>query len=141
MKLLFPLVMLSTSVLTSSLAMAGGSGPEEQSAPTPLATETTGRSANDVLNMLSQRLSLSEDQKSLILPILVERRQKIQAVLADASLRRRQKMGQMSGILEDSDKRIDALLSAEQQKTYAVVEQQVKAQLKARHSRTTATAN
>jgi Spy/CpxP family protein refolding chaperone len=138
MRLLLPLLVLLTGA-ASSAAIAAAADLTEQSASTP--PETNGRSANDVLNMLSQRLSLNDDQKSKILPILVERRQKIQEVLADSSLRRRQKMGQMSGILEGSDKRINALLSPEQQKTYAVVEQEVKAQMKARHSRTATTAN
>ena len=45
-----------------------------------------------------------------------------------------------AGAASASDKRINALLSPEQQKTYAVIESEMKAQLKARHSRTT-TAN
>lgn len=129
MKLAIPLLILMTSVATDSVAIAANL--QEQSE-----TDTTGRSATDALNMLTQRLSLSDDQKAKILPILVDRRQKIREVIADSTLRRRQKMAQMSGILEDSDKRINALLSQEQQKTYAVIEQEVKAQLKARHSRT-----
>jgi hypothetical protein len=39
---------------------------------------------------------------------------------------------QLESILEDSDKRINALLTAEQQKSYADVEQELRAQLKAR---------
>jgi hypothetical protein len=39
---------------------------------------------------------------------------------------------QLESILEDSDKRINALLTAEQQKAYADVEQEMRAQLKAR---------
>jgi hypothetical protein len=133
-KLAIPLLILMMSAVADSVAIAADL--QEQSAPLPSETETTGRSATDALNMLTQRLSLSDDQKSKILPILVDRRQKIREVLADSTLRRRQKMAQMSGILEDSDKRINALLRAEQQKTYAVIEQEMKAQLKARHSRT-----
>jgi Spy/CpxP family protein refolding chaperone len=141
MKLLFPLLVLLTSTAAGLATIAAAADLQEQPAPTPPETESVGRSANDVLNMLSQRLSLSDDQRSKILPILEERRQKIREVLADATSSRRQKMGQMAGILEDSDKRINALLSLEQQKTYAVVEQEVKAQMKARHSRTATTAN
>jgi Spy/CpxP family protein refolding chaperone len=141
MKLLFPLLVLLTSTAAGLATIATAADLQEQPAAAPPETESVGRSANDVLNMLSQRLSLSDDQRSKILPILEERRQKIREVLADATSSRRQKMGQMAGILEDSDKRINALLSLEQQKTYAVVEQEVKAQMKARHSRTATTAN
>jgi hypothetical protein len=141
MKLAIPLLILMTSAAASSAASAAGTDLQEQSSPTPSETETTGRSANEALNALSQRLNLSEDQRSKILPILVERRQKIQEILADSTVRRRQKMNQMGGILEDSDKRINAFLSPEQQKTYAIIEQEMKAKLKARHSRTATTAN
>jgi hypothetical protein len=137
MKLEIPLLIL----MTSAAAIAAGADLQQESAPTPAETETAGRSADDVLNTLSQRLNLSADQKSKILPILVERRQKIREVLADSTLRRRQKMAQMGGILEDSDKRINAFLSPEQQNTYAVIEQETKAKLQARHSRTAASTN
>jgi hypothetical protein len=141
MKLAIPLLLLMTSAAAGAAATAAETDLQEQSAPTPSETDTTGRSANEALNALSQRLNLSEDQKSKILPILVERRQKIREVLADSNVRRRQKMSQMGGILEDSDKRINAFLSPEQQQTYAIVEQEMKAKLKARHSRTATTSN
>jgi hypothetical protein len=141
MKLAIPLLILMTSTAASSAATAAGTDLQEQASQTPSETDTAGRSANETLNALGQRLNLSEDQKSKILPILVERRQKIQEVLADSTVRRRQKMNQMGGILEDSDKRINACLSPEQQKTYAIIEQEMKAKLKARHSRTTTTSN
>ena len=137
MKLTIPLLFL----MTSSAAIASAAVLQEESAPAPAETEAVSRSADAVLTVLTQRLGLSEDQKSKILPILVERRQKIRETLADSTLSRRQKMAQMGGTLEDSDKRINALLSPEQQKTYAIIEQEMKAQLKARHSRTATTAN
>jgi len=46
---------------------------------------------------------------------------------------------QLESILEDSDKRINALLTAEQQKTHADVEQEMRAQLKARRAQGAAT--
>jgi hypothetical protein len=137
MKFEIPLLMLITSAAFSSTALAGNVRGDADSTP----AETTGRSADDDLNMLSLRLSLSDDQKSQILPILVERRQKIRDVLADSTARPRQKMSQMNVILDASDKRINALLTAEQQKTYAIIEQEMRAKMKARHSRTTTTEN
>jgi hypothetical protein len=133
MKLAIPLLILTTS----SAAIAAGPDLQEQSTPAQPPTETVSRGANEVLDVLSKRLGLDDDQKAKILPILVERRQKVQEVLADSTLRRRQRMVQMAGIFEDSDKRINALLGPEQQKTYAVIEQEMKAQMKAQHSRMT----
>jgi hypothetical protein len=46
---------------------------------------------------------------------------------------------QLESIREDSDKRINALLTAEQQKTHADVEQEMRAQLKARRAQGAAT--
>src|SRR6202035_5647848 len=63
--------------------------------PTPSETATVGRSANDVLKGLAKRLSLTEDQKSKILPIIIERRQKIQEVWTSSTLFVRQKQGQV----------------------------------------------
>jgi Spy/CpxP family protein refolding chaperone len=123
MKLLLPLLML----MASSVTIAGGVELQTGPAPTPSESETVGRSANDVLDMMAKRLSLTDDQKSKILPIIVERRQKIQELRTTSTLPRRQKMGQVRGIYEDSDKRINALLTAEQQKAYAALEQEMRA--------------
>jgi len=127
-KLLFPLLML----MASSATIAGGL--QADAASTPAESEAVGHSANDVLDMMARRLSLTDDQKSKILPIIVERRQKIQEVRTTSTLPRRQKMGQVRGIYEDSDKRINALLSAEQQKAYTALEQELRAQQRNRRS-------
>jgi hypothetical protein len=59
-------------------------------------------------------------------PLLASRRrQKIQEVRTTSTLPRRQKMGQVRGIYEESDKRINALLTAEQQNAYAALEQEM----------------
>jgi protein CpxP len=84
--------------------------------------------------MMAKRLSLTDDQKSKILPIIVERRQKIQELRTTSTLPRRQKMEQVRGIYEDSDKRINALLTAGQQKGYAAIEQEMRAHKRNRRS-------
>lgn len=137
MKLLLPLLML----LASSATIAGGAELLTDAASTPPESESVGHSANDVLDMMAKRLSLTDDQKAKILPIIVERRQKIQEVRTTATLPRRQKMGQVRGIYEDSDKRINALLTAEQQKAYAALEQEMKAQQRNRRSERATPAN
>jgi Spy/CpxP family protein refolding chaperone len=124
----------------ASVAFAGEPGLQE-SAPTPSETATVGRSANEVLNALAKRLSLTEEQKSKILPIIIERRQKIQEVHTSSTLFLRQKMGQVRGINEDSDRRINALLTADQQKAYAALEQERKVQRRIRRSQSETTPN
>src|ERR1700689_3481158 len=87
MKRIFSLLIL----MARSVAFAGEAGLQE-SVPTVSETGTVGRSANDVLNVLAKRLSLTEDQRSKILPIIIERRRKIQEVQTSSTLFLRQKM-------------------------------------------------
>jgi Spy/CpxP family protein refolding chaperone len=136
-KLLFPLLML----MANSATIAGGVELQTDAAPAPSESETVGRSANDVLAVMAKRLSLTDDQKSKILPILVERRQKIHELRTTSTLPPRQKMGQVRSIYEDSDKRINALLTAEQQKDYAALEQEMKAHQRGRRSENATTTN
>ncbi|HUM03963.1 MAG TPA: hypothetical protein VLT90_00785 [Terriglobales bacterium] len=81
------------------------------------------------------KLSLSDDQKAKIKPIIEERQQKMQA-LAGSGGRRRKKAREMKSIMEDSDKKITAVLNDDQKKTYAEVKQQMREQAQdRRHNR------
>ena len=137
MKLLLPLLML----MASSATIAGGVELQTDAAPAPSESETFGRNANDVFALMAKRLSLTDDQKSKILPIIVERRQKVHEVHTTSTLPPRQKMGQVRGIYEDSDKRINALLTAEQQKDYAALEHEMRAHERNRRSENATTTN
>jgi periplasmic protein CpxP/Spy len=130
------LVLMTGSTLIPALAQS----PDYASSPTS-AIDAPGRSANDVVDMLAKKLSLTDDQKAKILPIIVDRRQKVQEARNDSTLRPRQRMRQVKGILADSDKSINALLTPEQQSAYAQAEQEMKAQAKARRGQGAATAN
>jgi hypothetical protein len=136
MKRIFSLLIL----MAGSVAFAGETGLQE-SVPTPSKTAAIGRSANDVLNVLAKHLSLTEDQKSKILPIILERRRKIEEVWTSSTLFVRQKQGQVRGINEDSDRRINALLTGDQQKAYAALEQERKVQRRIRRSQSEQTTN
>ena len=127
-------------LMTGSVAFAGESGFQEP-APNPTVTAPVGRSANDVLNVLAKRLSLTEDQKSKILPIIMERQRKIQEVWTASTLFVRQKQMQVRGINEESDRRINALLTGEQQKTYFALEQERKVQRRLRRAQSEQTPN
>jgi Spy/CpxP family protein refolding chaperone len=83
-------------------------------------------SADDVVQRLGQKLNLSDDQKAQIKPIIADRQQKMQAIRSDTSMRRDQKRPQMKSIMEDSDKKINAILTPDQQKQYAELEQQMR---------------
>lgn len=83
-------------------------------------------SPDDVIQRLGQKLNLSDDQKAQIKPIIADRQQKMQALRSDTSLRRGQKGRQMKSVMEDSDKKINAILTPDQQKQYAELKQQMK---------------
>jgi Spy/CpxP family protein refolding chaperone len=113
-------------LIASAAAFAGETGSQQPAAPPESAA--VGRSPSDVLNTLSKHLSLTEDQKSKILPIIIERQRKVQEVWTSSTLFVRQKQAQVRGINEDSDRRINALLTGDQQKAYAAFEQERKLQ-------------
>ena len=127
MKRIFPLL-----ILTAGTIAFAGQAPSQD--PTPSETAPLGRSANDVVNDLAKHLSLTEEQKSKILPIIVERRKKIEDVWTTSTLFVRQKQVQVRGINKDSDRRINALLTGDQQKAYFALEQQRKVQRRLRRA-------
>jgi Spy/CpxP family protein refolding chaperone len=135
-KRIFSLLIL----MAGSVAFAGEAGSQEPD-PTPSETTIVGRGPNDVLNVLAKHLSLTEDQKSKILPIIIERQRKIQEVWTSSTLFVRQKQGQVRGINEDSDRRINALLTGDQQKAYAALEQERKLQRRLRRAQGESTTN
>jgi protein CpxP len=129
MKRIFWLLIL----MAASVVFAAEAGSQERDS-TPSEPTNIGHSAEDVVNVLAKRLSLTEDQRSNILPIIVERRRKIQEVWTSSTLFVRQKQGQVRAINEDSDKRINALLTGDQQKAYFALEQERKIQRRLRRA-------
>ncbi len=136
MKRIFSLLILMAA--SGAFAVEPGS---RDSDPAPSKAASVGRSANEVVNVLAKRLSLTEDQKSKILPIIVERRRKIQEVWTSSTLFVRQKQVQVRGINEDSDRRINALLTGDQQKAYFALEQERKVQRRLRRVQSESTTN
>jgi hypothetical protein len=113
-------------LVASSATFAGETGLQQSA--TPSKTATVERSPEDVVNMLAKHLSLTEEQKSKILPIIIERRRKIQEVWNTSELFVRQKQVQERGINKECDRRINALLTGDQQKAYFALEQEWKVQ-------------
>jgi Spy/CpxP family protein refolding chaperone len=84
--------------------------------------------------MLQTKLSLTDAQKAQITPILADRQQKMKELQADNSGRPMQRGRKMKGIMEDSDKKINAILTPDQQKQYAALEAQMREQMKERRA-------
>jgi hypothetical protein len=89
-------------------------------------------SPEEVVARLDEKLSLSDDQKAKITPIIADRQQKLRALAADSSGRRYKKARKMKGIFSDSDEKIKAVLNDEQKQKYAEMQQQMREQVKER---------
>jgi len=89
----------------------------------------------EVVAKLDSKLSLTDDQKAKIIPIISDRQQQMRAVATDSSMRRFQKARQMKSIYKDSDKKIKAVLTDDQKKKYEAIEQEMKEQMKERRRR------
>jgi Spy/CpxP family protein refolding chaperone len=89
-------------------------------------------SPDEVMQRLGERLNLTDSQKEQLKPIIQDRQEKMQALRSDTSLRRGQRARKMKGILEDSDKKIKAILTPDQQKLYEAMEQQMRERRKER---------
>jgi len=78
------------------------------------------------LTMLAERLNLTDAQKAAISPILATEANEIKAVLQDNSLSKEQQKTKLSDIRESSDKKINALLTPEQQAKWAKIKEHAK---------------
>ena len=99
-------------------------------APAPLTSAAQPPTAAQIVERLSVKLSLNEEQRTKILPIISERREQLMALRSDTSLGRLRKGRKMKVILEDADHRIDALLDPHQKQQYAQLKEQMHAQAK-----------
>lgn len=136
MKWIFSLLI----IMAASTSFAGGTGLQDPDQTLPETTVAEPK-ANNVVNDLARELSLSEDQKAKILPIIVERQRKIQDVWTSSTQFVRQKQVQVRGINKESDKRINALLTGDQQKAYAALEEKRKLQRRLRQAHSEQIAN
>jgi Spy/CpxP family protein refolding chaperone len=123
-------------VAALSLALVAGIGmmpfsADAQDQESPAVTKKLP-SPDEVVDVLGSKLNLSDDQKAQITPIIEERRQKLQALRSDTSVRPFPKKRKMKSIFDESDKKIKAVLNDEQRKQYAQIEKQMREEMKER---------
>lgn len=103
-------------VLSTSLVLVGQNYPAPQ---TPQQNhEEMGASANSPeahLQMLSEKLNLTVEQRTKIKPILQDQAQQMKAIHDDASLSQEQKMAKKKAIHESVHDQINGVLTPEQQ--------------------------
>jgi len=87
-------------------------------------------SAADRLKQMAAELNLTDAQKEQIQPVLQDQIQKMQALKADTSLSRRERLSRAKAINDNAVQQIRPLLNAEQQKKYDEMREQMKEQAK-----------
>ena len=91
---------------------------QQSQAPTPdkhAGMHHNGESADQHLQMLSEKLNLTDDQKAKLKPILQDQLQQMKTVREDTSLSEEQKQAKMKSIHESLHNQINAVLTPEQQ--------------------------
>jgi periplasmic protein CpxP/Spy len=83
-----------------------------------------GESADHHLQMLSEKLNLTDDQKAKLKPILQDQMQQMKAVREDSSLSEEQKRAKMKSIHESLHDQINAVLTPEQQAKFKQMKQE-----------------
>lgn len=78
-----------------------------------------GMSADEHLQMLAQKLNLTDDQKAKIKPILEQHMQERQAIMKDQSLSQAEKHSKMQASMESAHSKIEPILTEDQKKQFA----------------------
>ena len=86
-------------------------------------------SPEQVVAKLDSQLSLTDDQKAKITPIIAGRQQELKD-LAASSGRRRKKARKAKSILDDSDQKIQAVLNDQQRQQYAQIKDQMRSEMR-----------
>ncbi|UWZ82842.1 hypothetical protein [Occallatibacter riparius] len=135
LKILIVASLAIASLPCSRIAFGQQTSPSSSDQPIPSTSvpTTTGGwpSPDEAVARLSSKLNLSDDQKSKITPIIADRQTKMRE-LADSSGRRLQKARKAKSIMSDSDKKIEALLSSDQKKTYEQMKEERREQMQSR---------
>lgn len=119
------------SILTILVLLAAGltfaQTSQEPQAPTPdkhVGMHHNGESADQHLQMLSEKLNLTDDQKAKLRPILQDQMQQMKAAREDSSLSQEQKRAKMKSIHESLHEQINAVLTPEQQAKFTQMRQE-----------------
>jgi len=118
------------SILTILVLLAAGltfaQPSQESQAPTPdkHAGMHHEESADQHLQMLSEKLNLTDDQKAKVKPVLQDQMQQMKAVREDSSLSEEQKRTKMKSIHESMHEQINSVLTPEQQVKFKQMKQE-----------------
>ncbi len=125
----------ATSVLALTLAVSGAAFAQDaQTAAqdnTAAATAQKGQRGERMFDQLSQKLNLSDEQKTQLKPIFAERRQKMEA-LRSSTENKADKRKEARQIMKDSDAKVKGVLTADQYTQYKQLKHEMREQHKTR---------
>jgi Spy/CpxP family protein refolding chaperone len=107
---IFTILVLSAAGVTFAQTSPQASTPDKHAG-----MHQKGQSAEQHLQMLSEKLNLTDDQKAKLKPILQDQMQQMKAVREDSSLSEDQRRAKMKSIHESLHDQINAVLTPEQQ--------------------------
>jgi periplasmic protein CpxP/Spy len=97
---------------------------QDQAAPPPgHPTHAMRMDPEHQLADLTQKLNLTADQQTQIKPILVDRQQKLHALMQNQSLSQDDRRSQARSIMSDSNSRIEAVLNGDQKQKFEAMQQ------------------
>jgi periplasmic protein CpxP/Spy len=117
---------LLLGAMCSSIAGTSPLFAADETAPAPAARSFPA--PEEVVKSLTDKLSLSADQASKITPIIADRQQQLKAIMANTSLSRMERMQQSKTVFGDSDAKLNAILTPDQQTKYAAIKEQMREQ-------------
>ncbi|MGA8088453.1 MAG: hypothetical protein WCA10_14185, partial [Terracidiphilus sp.] len=79
---------------------------------------------NRQLERMTRELNLTSDQQEKIKPLLLERQQKMQALMQDQSVSQEDRRAQMRTIMEGSNNSVKAILTDDQKQKFEAMQQQ-----------------
>ncbi len=127
----------ATSVLALTLAVSGAAFAQDAQTAAPAQDNTTpaqnSQRGQRMFAQLSQKLNLSDEQKTQLKPIFVERRQKMEA-LRNSTQDKTEKRKEARQIMKDSDAKIKGVLTADQYTQYKQLKHQMREQRKERRN-------
>lgn len=99
---------------------------QNQAGPPPGGGRGMRMDPNRQLERLTRELSLTSDQQEKIKPLLLERQQKMQALIQDQSASQEDRRAQMRTIVEGSNNSIKAILTDDQKPKFDAMQQRMR---------------
>lgn len=116
-------ILTVTIVLATCLLLAGQTNAAPQTPPQ--GHEAMAAASPEAhLQMLSEKLNLTEDQKTKLKPILQDQAQQLKTVNDDSSLTPEQKTAKKKAIHEITHDQINAVLTPEQQEKFKMMKRE-----------------